>query len=437
MLVLGFMALLTVVLLVLGVPMAFAIGLAPVAIALQTGATPVQVFTVQMFSTASNFLLLAIPLFVFASKVMEAGGLAADLVRLAELIVGRLRGGLGVAVVLSSMLFSGMTGAKVAEVAAISQTTVPALRHRGQDPSYAAAIVVAASAAGELVPPAINMIIVAETLSVSVTGLFAGSILAAVLLGVLTCALVIVRGDRPGRTIEAGDASVSADADVSLSQSSTWAAVRGGVVAGFLPLIVFGGILKGIFSPTEAAGVASLYAIVVVGIVYRRLSWRRLLGIAADSAVLSGALMLLIMAAAVFSQMLSVEQLQFTITQVIGHMGNSSSVVVLITILLFVTTGSVLEGLPAVIIFAPVLAPLAAAAGINPTQFGVLLVACIGLGLCLPPVGICFVTACAVSDTLAAKVTRRYWPFAVVLLVGVLLIGFFPPFSTFLPRFVQ
>lgn len=431
MLIIAAMVLLAAALLVLGVPMAMALGLSAVTVALASQATPIGILTIQMFDTSSNFLLLAIPLFVFASKLMESGGLAADLVRLSELIVGKIRGGLGVAVVISAMFFSGMTGAKVAEIAAIAQTTVPSLRKRNYDVNYATAIVVAGSAAGELVPPAINMIIVAGTLNTSVTKLFVGSIFGALLLGVLTCVLIILKGN-PSLALNqaAGDAGA-------LSTSSTAQAIRGGLVAAFLPLLVFGAILGGVSSPTEAAGIACLYAIFVVCVVYRRLSMRGIFETAADSAVLAGALMLLVICAAAFSQMLSIEGLQFALTSAVTGIAHNGWIVVLLTIVLFVVMGSVLEGLPAVIIFAPVLGPVAAIAGIDPTHFGVLLVASIGLGLCLPPVGIGFVTACAVSRTDSAAVTKRYLPFVFVLLLGVFMIGFVPAFSTYLPRYVR
>jgi C4-dicarboxylate transporter DctM subunit len=427
MLLLGVMVLLAGILLVIGVPMAFAIGFSALAVALVSGVTPVQVLTIQMFDSSTSFLLLAIPLFVFASTIMAAGGLAADLVRLAELIVGKVRGGLGVSVVASSMLFSGMTGAKVAEIAAISQTTVPALKQRRYDPNYATTIVIAGSAAGELVPPAINMIIVGEVLNTSVTKLFAGSIVPALFLGLLVSVLVVVKGS--GKSADTSD--------VPLSQSSTGRAIVGGLVAAGLPLLVFGGILGGVFSPTEAGGIACLYAMVVVGLIYRRLNLRQLLKIAADSAVLSGALMLLVICAAAFSQMLSVQQLQFHLTEAFNGLGDSKLLLVAVTTVLFVVMGSVLEGLPAVIIFAPVLAPIAAAAGMDPTHFGVLIVAAIGIGLCLPPVGIGFVTACAVSETKSAAVTRRYLPFVAILVAGVLAIGFIPQLSTFLPSHMR
>lgn len=429
------MVLLAGALLVLGVPMAFAIGLSAAGVAFVSGVTPVDVLTVQMFDTSTSFLLIAIPLFVFASSIMAEGGLASDLIRLAELIVGRIRGGLGVAIVGSSMLFSGMTGAKVAEIAAIAQTAVPSLKQRRYDPNHATTIVLAGSAAGELVPPAINMIIVGEVLNTSVTKLFVGSVVPAAFLGVLVSILIVAKGLK--RSSKAAQAAPTGPPLPHLSQSSTPRAILGGLVAAGLPLLVFGGILGGVFSPTEAAGVACLYSMLVVGLVYRRLRFRQLLKLAADSAVLSGALILLVVCAAAFSQMLTIQQLQFQLTDAFAGLGNNQVLLIVVTILLFVVMGSVLEGLPAVIIFAPVLAPIAGAAGMDPTHFGVLIIAAIGLGLCLPPVGIGFVTACAVSGTKTAAVTRAYLPFVAVLIVGVLAIGFIPQFSTFLPSLIH
>lgn len=439
MLVVAGMAVAAALMILLEVPMAIGICLAAVAFAWVSNGTPVQVLTIQMFAASSNFLLLAIPLFVFASRIMEAGGLAADLFRLAELLVGRIRGGLGIAVIIASMFFSGMTGAKVAEIAAITQTVIGPLGRRNYSRGHAVAIVLAGSAAGELVPPAINMLIVAATLNCSVTKLFAGSLSAALLLGILTAALVVIRGDAQRRTSAETVEYLSnepGNAD-ELTETSLGSAIRGGILAALLPLLVFGGILEGVFSPTEAAGVACIYAILMVMFVYRRLTVRELFDIAADSAVLSGGLMLLVISASAFSEMLSAERLQFLLAGSLAGIEHSQWAVVVLSVTLFIVLGSVLEGLPAVIIFAPILAPVAAAAGMDPIQFGVLVVAAIGLGLCLPPVGIGFVTACAVADTRTSRVTKEYWPFVIVLTVGVLLIGFVPAFSTLLASYIR
>lgn len=439
MLVVAGMAGAAATMILLEVPLAIAISLSAIIFAWGSSGTPVQVLTIQMSAAASNFLLLAIPLFVFASRIMEAGGLAADLFRLAEILVGGIRGGLGVSVIVASMFFSGMTGAKVAEIAAITQTTVEPLRRRHYSREHAVAIVLAGSAAGELVPPAINMLIVGATLNTSVTKLFAGGLSAALLLGFLAAALIMIRGDKQQRvTAETpGDVSSHGAAVDDRAGTSVASAVRGGILAAFLPLLVFGGILEGVFSPTEAAGVACVYAMLMVMVVYRRVTVQQMFHIAVESAVLSGGLMLLVISASAFSEMLSAERLQFLLATALHGIEHSRCFAVLLSVALFIVMGSVLEGLPAVIIFAPILAPIAAAAGMDPVQFGVLVVAAIGLGLCLPPVGIGFVTACTVGKTQTAGVTGAYWPFVIALTIGVLLIGFVPAFSILLASYVR
>lgn len=271
------------------------------------------------------------------------------------------------------------------------------------------------------------MVIVAGVLNTAVTRLFLGSVLPAAFLGILVSAVVVVKGAHKEPVFSSGDPVAT----------SALRAVRGGLVAAGLPAMVFAGIFAGVFSPTEAAGMACLYAVIVVGGLYRRLTFAQLCRTAADSAVLAGALMLLIMCASAFSQILSVEQLQFALGDLAHGFLASKFVVITGTILLFVVMGSVLEGLPAVLIFAPVLAPIATAAGIDPTHFGVMLVAAMGLGLCLPPVGIGFVTACSVAGVESGAVARRYMRFVPILVVGVLLVGYIPSFSTFLPNLVK
>src|SRR6185437_3433018 len=177
-------------LLLFEVPISLALGLASIGVAIVTGVTPVQVLLIQMSSTGSSFVLLAIPLFIFAGFLMARGGIAEDLVALAELPLQRVRGGIGMSIVIACMFFSGVTGAKVAEVAAISSTTLPALRKRRYDAAYATAIIAAASAAGELVPPAINTIVLGQIMNVSITKLFLAGLIPALVLGICTLAIV-------------------------------------------------------------------------------------------------------------------------------------------------------------------------------------------------------------------------------------------------------
>jgi C4-dicarboxylate transporter DctM subunit len=411
--------------LVLEVPISISLGLAAILASLLTSVTPPQVLVIQMATTGNSFALLAIPLFIFAGFLMARGGIAEDMVALAELPLKRIRGGLGMSVVAACMFFSGLTGAKVAEVAAISSTTVPALKRRGYDPAYATAIIAAASAAGELIPPAINTIVLGQIMSLSITKLFIAGILPAIVLAFFTVAVVAVTA--PGRE--------------ALVEATDWAVVRkalvGGLLAMGMPLIIFGGILGGVFSPTEAAAVSVVYALLVVVGFYRRLTLRDIIDIACDAGVTGGALMLLIMTASAFANIFTVERVPYLFTSWLSTVSTAPWFVLTMTVTIFFVLGSILEGLPALIIFVPVLTPYALGSGVDPVHFAIVVIASVGVGLFLPPAGIGFITACSVGQVTIPAATRRYAPFVGGLIAGLIVLACVPWISLVLPELVK
>lgn len=419
------LALLAVALLILEVPISMALGLAAIITAVLTAVTPIQVLLIQMSSTSASFVLLAIPMFIFAGMLMAQGGIAEDLVTLAELPLRRVRGGLGMSVVVACMFFSGITGAKVAEVAAISSTMVPGLERRGYVVAYATAIIAAASAAGELIPPAINMIVLGQIMSLSISKLFLGGLLPALVLASFVLVVVFFQAPRRDGALEP------------VYWSATRKALTGGVLALGMPLIIFGGILGGVFSPTEAAATSVLYALFVAVGVYRRLSLQRIVEIACDAGIMGGALMLLIMTASAFANILTVERVPYLFAEWIGSVSHASWFILTVSGALFFILGSILEGLPAIIIFVPVLMPLALSSGIDPIHFGIVVIGAVGVGLFLPPSGIGFITACQIGNVSIPAVMRRYTPFVAGLVAGLLVLIFVPWLSVKLPSLIQ
>jgi len=418
---LAVLVLVAVVLLVLEVPISIALGLAAIVAALLTHVTPVQVLLIQMSTTSSSFVLLAIPLFIFAGNLMARGGIAEDLVALAELATRRMPGGLGMSVVVACMFFSGITGAKVAEVAAISSTMVPGLVSRRYSAAYATAIIAAASAAGELIPPAINMIVLGQIMSLPITKLFIGGIIPALVLAAFTVVVVALKSPRNEGTMQP------------LGGKAARQALLGGVLALGMPLIIFGGILGGVFSPTEAAAVSVLYALIVAVGIYRRLDLRGIMDIACEAGIIGGALMLLIMTASAFANVLTVERIPYLLVAWLGHVSAGPWFVLLVTAAIFFIVGSILEGLPALIIFVPVLMPLALSSGVDPIHFAIVVIAAVGIGLFLPPAGIGFITACIVCNVTIGAASRHYAPFVASLVVGLTVLVFVPWFSVALP----
>jgi C4-dicarboxylate transporter DctM subunit len=422
---LAVLAVVAVLLLVLEVPIAIALGLAAIAAAIVTHVAPVQVLLIQMSTTSSSFVLLAIPLFIFAGNLMARGGIAEDLVTLAELPMRRIPGGLGMSVVVACMFFSGITGAKVAEVAAVSSTMVPGLVRRRYSAAYATAIIAAASAAGELIPPAINMIVLGQIMSLPITKLFLGGIIPAFVLAVFTVVVVFLKSPRNEDPMKPLDWNVARRALV------------GGLLALGMPLIIFGGILGGVFSPTEAAAVSVLYALIVAVGFYRRLNLRNVVDIACDAGIVGGALMLLIMTASAFANILTEERIPYLLVAWLHQVSNAPWFVLLVTAAIFFIVGSILEGLPALIIFVPVLMPLAISSGIEPLHFAIVVIAAVGIGLFLPPAGIGFVTACNVGNVTIGAASRHYTPFVASLVIGLIVLVFVPWFSVALPAFFK
>ena len=404
-------------------PVAFALGIAAAIGLAVSGAAPLLVVPQRMLEGADSFVLLAIPLFILAGALMETGGISARLVHLARVLIGHVRGGLGMVVVVSEMLFSGISGSTVADVSAIGSLMVPALVRAGFKPARAVAIVSAASAMGILIPPCLLMVIIAQIAGLSVGALFLAGFIPAAVLAAAIMLLIYAQARREG---------IGGEARANLAEVGR--ALRGALVPLMMPVIIFGAIFGGIADPTEAAVLAVIYAFIVGVFVYKEIPWGALPKILVDCAVTSGVVIFMVGAASSFSWLLAIEQVPIHLANATLAVSREAWFFFVVSIVIFVVLGALLEGLPAVIICLPIFLPIVAKLGIDPLHYSVIVVAAIGLGLFLPPVGVGLYIAATFANLRVDQTIRSMMPYVLVLFVGILILIAIPWFTLVLPK---
>jgi tripartite ATP-independent transporter DctM subunit len=413
------------VMLLLTAPVAFAIGVAAALGLLIADAAPLLIVPQRIFAGADSFVLLAIPLFILAGALMETGGISTRLVELARVLIGHVRGGLGMAVVIAEMFFSGISGSTVADVSAIGSLMVPSLIRIGFKPDRAVAIVSASSAMGILIPPCLIMVIIAQIAGISVGALFLAGFVPALVLALALMLLIYVQARREG---------IGGDPRASWAQ--TGRALLRALVPLLMPIIVFGAILGGIADPTEAAVLAVAYAFVVGVFVYKEIKWNQLPKIFIDSAITSGIVIFMVGAASSFSWILAFEQVPGQLASLMLSISSSPMVFFVLSILIFTVLAAVLEGLPAIIICLPIFLPIATKFHIAPLHYAIVVVAATGLGLFLPPIGIGLYIASSFAGLNADQTFRAMIPYTAVLFLGIVILMIFPWLTLVVPELV-
>jgi len=408
--------------LIIGVPIAFALSLGALLFFWTGGGVPIALFAQQMESGISNSVLLAIPFFVLAGLVMEINGMSKRLIDLLLLGAGRSRGGLRLVMIGAMALFSGISGSKSADVAAVGTTLLPAIRKAGQDDKDAVALLAATAVMGETIPPCINMIILGYVANLSIGGLFVAGILPAGVIGIALLVVAVITAPRLGQASKIGTAALVPRRSV----SQVLKLVGGASTALVMILIIFGGILGGIATPTEVAAFAVVYAFVVGGLIFREMKLRMTASFLVRSASLSGMILFIVAAAQAVTYVLTAQQVPQAMAQsLVGLAHAQGTWLFLVCTVMLIVMGSVLEGAPALIIFGPLLLPIAVQLGVNELQFGILLILAMGLGLFSPPLGVGLYTACAIGGVPMEKVARpmlKYLAAIVLVLIGIIFI---------------
>lgn len=410
-------------LLCISAPIVVALGGCSLAYALFTENMPLTTLIQTVFGGLATFPLLAIPLFMLAGNLMNEGGITQDLVRFARLLLGHIRGGLGHATILACAIFAAISGAAVATAVAIGVVMIPAMTKAGYDEDVAGALTCTASCMGPVIPPSIPFIIYGVAANVSIGALFLGGVFPGLLLGgalMIYMYLVAVKRNYP------------LDAKAPL-RDILMATVKA-IPALFMPFLILGGILSGTFTPTEAAGVAVVYAAVVGMVIYRRLTLRNLPKVILKAGLESGMVMMLIAMSEPFAWIVAVDQIPQMLIDWISTLTTSPWLILLFVNLLLLLIGIPIETAPALVIVTPVLAPMAVQLGIDPVHMGIVICLNLVLGLITPPVGAVLFAVCGVTGLSLDRLGRAVWaPFFVSLAV-LALVTYVPWLSTFLPK---
>jgi len=406
----------------INVPIAFSMGLSSIIGLLLKGSIPLVIVPQKIFTGCDSFPLLAVPLFILAGALMDTGGISLRLVALAQALVGHFRNGLGMVSIVSEIFFSGISGSTAADTAAIGSIMIPAMKQAGYPTARATAIVCAACGMGILVPPCIAMVIYGGIANASVGALFAGGFLPAL---VMAAALMIQLNIQARRAGAAPGCFVGA--------KPLMKALKESLLALFMPVIIFGGILGGICTPTEAAVLAVAYGLVVSMFIYREINLAKLREVLLQTGLVTGQVMIMVGMATVFGWILTREQVPQALASVIHSLGGGKILFLLLINISFLFLGAVLEGVPALIMTVPILLPIATQFAIDPVHFGIVLVANMGIGLFLPPIGLGVFVGCSIGKITVSEIAKPLLPYLAVNFATVLLITYWPWLTLVIP----
>jgi tripartite ATP-independent transporter DctM subunit len=407
-----------------GLPIGFALALAALVFIWVEGTLPGVIFAQQMARGIDNFVLLAIPFFILVGYLMEANGMSVRLIELLQRAVGRMRGGLNVVMVTSMVLFSGISGSKMADVAAVGSVLIPAARRSRQNPGSAVALLAASAVMAETIPPCINLIILGFVANLSIGGLFVAGLLPAGLMALALIVVSIIFGKRP---------TPAEDDKPRTAVSGLWT----GAIASFgLIFMIFAGFKSGFATATEISAFAAVYAILVGSLLFRELSFKAAAHSFIQSATRSGLVLFIVAAAQSLAFILTLQQVPHAVGDLMLSLSGTNGVwlFMLLSIVVLIVMGSVLEGAAALIIFGPLLLPVAVKLGIDPLHFGVVLVISMGLGLFAPPLGLGLYGACLIGNVPIEQTIKPIMGYLGLLLLCLLVVAFVPVISTALPH---
>ncbi|NHN35782.1 TRAP transporter large permease [Pseudomaricurvus alcaniphilus] len=412
-------------LLLMGVPVAFCLGLSSLATMFYLD-IPLTVAFQRMAAGMNVFALMAIPFFIFAGELMNQSGIAERLANFAHALLGRVRGGLGQVNVVSSMMFGAVSGSAVASASAIGPTLIPMMKKEGYDADYAVNVTVTSATTGLLIPPSHNMIIyaIAAGGGISIASLFLAGVVPGIILGtsLMTAAyLVAVKRGYPA------------------GQFPGWAKILRlffSVLPGmFSTIIILGGILSGIFTATESSAIAVIYTALIATLVYRGLSWNGFVLACVNAAKTTSLVLLIIGTAAAFGWLLAVTEVPLKLSTALLEISDNPLVILLLINLMLLLLGSFMDMSPLIIITTPILLPVAVNIGMDPVQFGIMLILNLGMGVVTPPVGSVLFVGCAIGGIRIEDTIKTIWPFYLAFVVTLGLVTYLPATTLFLPTF--
>ncbi|RVT81806.1 TRAP transporter large permease [Rhodobacteraceae bacterium CCMM004] len=411
-------------LLVIGTPILFALMGAALVVLQTNDLLSSQLVLQRIYAGLDSFPMLAIPFFMAAGALMERGGISRRLVNFSSYLVGWIRGGLGHVAVIASTIFAGISGSAVADTTAIGSTMIPMMKRRGFDPAFAASVVAASGVNGPVIPPSIPLVLYGVISGVSIGALFMGGIVPGLMMTVGLMVLIYVKASR-------GDWEVETEP---FSMSGLVRSFFSAIGALVMPLIIVGGILGGIFTATEAAVVATIYALIAGLFIYRELSLGQLPALFKSAALNTAVVMVIVGVANLVGYVLTIEQIPLALSNWFSDHITNALVLLLVINLLLLVAGCFLDGGSAIIVFTPVLLPVTQAFGIDPVFFGVMMTVNLMIGTVTPPVGLSLYIASGIANITILQICRAILPFLAVHLVVLALITFFPQLVLAIPQ---
>ena len=406
-------------------PIAIAIGVASLLGILVQGNFPMMMVVQKMFGGMDSFHLMAVPLFMFTGVIMEAGGISRRIIDFANSLVGWLPGGLAAVTVVSAMFFAGISGSAAADAAAVGAILIPAMKKSGYESDFAAAVQASGGSIGVIIPPSIPMIIFGFLTGASIGQLFAGGILPGILIGVSLIAVASYISRKKG---------YAATATFSFREIGTTS--KSALLALGAPIIILGGILFGIFTATESAAVAVVYALVVSMLIYRKIKIKDLVPLFINGSITSAIVMFIIATASVFSWIAAIEDIPARLAgSLLGITSDPVYLLLLINLILLIA-GTFVETTASLILLVPMITAMLPSLGVDMIQLGVIVVTNLAIGMLTPPMGICLIVSCSISGDSLAAISRRILPFLGILLVDLLIISFYSPLTMWLARLV-
>jgi len=412
-----------IILLLVGQPVAIALGIISLSWIILEDRSLMMVAS-KMYSQMNQFTLLAIPFFILAGEIMNCSGITSRLVKFVNIMIGRVRGGLAQVNIYTSLLFAGITGAAISDVAALGAIFIPAMEEQGYTREYSAMITAASSIVGPIIPPSIIIVLYGSVTRVSIGAMFAGAIIPGIILSFVMSIMVGITGKKKNLP----------KIEEKFTFNELLISFIDSILALIMPIIILGGILGGIFTPTEAAAVALFYALIVSVFIFRSMSWNKFIHALKSSLRTSAALLFIMGVSGILGWIISRINLPGELTSLMLTVSDNPNIICLIVVGLLLFVGTWLDNGAACILMAPILAPIMENIGFNPIHFGIIMIVTLNIGLITPPLGVCLFAAVEVGKVSFEKIVQEIWPFIILDVIVVLLLVYFPELTLFFPR---
>lgn len=404
-------------------PVAFAMGIASMLAVWLKGDLPLNMLVTRMFVAVDSFPLMAIPFFIMAGEIMNKGGITTRIVDFSRALVGYIQGGLAHVNIVASMFFAGISGSATADSSALGSMLIPIMVEDGYSPEFSVVVTATSSTIGPVIPPSIMMVLYGVIANVSIASLFLGGIIPGISVGLALMAMSYYISAKRGY-----------GAICAFSWTNLWESFKRALLALMMPVIILGGVLSGIFTATEAGVIATMYAIVVSLFVYKSIKLHDLPRIFIKSAVTTTICLFVIATASIFGWLLAWEGFPEMVLNLLLDISNSPQVVQILIIVFILFLGLFVEGIPVLIIFAPIFVPVMGHFGLDLVHFGVILVMAVLIGSVTPPVGILLYICCGIARIPVSQASKIIWPFVLMMVLVLFLCILFPPLITFIPK---